>query len=248
MLDADIQKILRERILNLTAATYRVTDFFSKMEILRSHLRAKATEIFGLVSEWRFDADTDSDQEARIIAQKIETIKGYLMIAGTLNYVRPVNFAILQREYSEIQRYIEENRGSKAIDPIKEDEFCVPLPAAILSAGLEKDEPSGASELSSPEIITKETSEYDKMRGVFYKYKEERPYVNERQKIIIDYVQKAGNAKISDFFNAFQDISSKTIQRDLQYLVDMRMLKREGEKRWTTYSLSDSNIVAEHTS
>jgi len=45
-------------------------------------------------------------------------------------------------------------------------------------------------------------------------------------------------AKISDFHSFFGDISSKTIQRDLQDLVSKSVLKKEGEKRWTVYSIN----------
>jgi predicted HTH transcriptional regulator len=62
--------------------------------------------------------------------------------------------------------------------------------------------------------------------------------VNERQQKILEYVKQTSQAKISDFFTFFTDISSKTIQRDLQGLVAKNILKKEGEKRWTIYSLA----------
>ena len=60
--------------------------------------------------------------------------------------------------------------------------------------------------------------------------------LNNRQKAIIEHLKSAGEARISDFFKKFQGISSRTIQRDLQDLVARDLLKREGEKRWTTYT------------
>jgi len=63
--------------------------------------------------------------------------------------------------------------------------------------------------------------------------------INERQQRILQYIKQVPQAKISDFYSIFQDISSKTIQRDLQDLVSKDILKKEGEKRWTTYSLNN---------
>jgi DeoR/GlpR family transcriptional regulator of sugar metabolism len=61
--------------------------------------------------------------------------------------------------------------------------------------------------------------------------------LNQRQETIVKYIGSAGRAKISDFLDKFAGISSKTIQRDLNDLVVKNILKKEGEKRWTVYSL-----------
>jgi len=64
--------------------------------------------------------------------------------------------------------------------------------------------------------------------------------VSDRQKTIIDHVKKGDKkAKLGDIHALFADISSKTIQRDLLDLVSRNILRKEGEKRWTTYFLVD---------
>ena len=60
----------------------------------------------------------------------------------------------------------------------------------------------------------------------------------ERQKMIIEHLHKNGQVKISDFFSEFNALSSKTIQRELHDLVAKNVLKKEGEKRWRTYTLN----------
>ncbi len=60
--------------------------------------------------------------------------------------------------------------------------------------------------------------------------------VSDRQKTIIDHVKKGDKkAKLGDIHALFADVSSKTIQRDLLDLVSRNILRKEGEKRWTTY-------------
>jgi DeoR/GlpR family transcriptional regulator of sugar metabolism len=61
--------------------------------------------------------------------------------------------------------------------------------------------------------------------------------MSERQRKIVEYVQKIPQAKISDFHAFFSGVSLKTIQRDLHDLVERNILKKDGEKRWTMYSL-----------
>lgn len=65
--------------------------------------------------------------------------------------------------------------------------------------------------------------------------------VSERQKAIIKFIKEKQEARISDFHNdnTFAKISSKTIQRDLQDLVSKNILKKQGNKRWTIYTLKN---------
>ena len=64
--------------------------------------------------------------------------------------------------------------------------------------------------------------------------------VSERQKAIIGHMKKADKkARLGNIHALFGDISSKTIQRDLFDLVSRNILRKEGEKRWTTYFLVD---------
>ena len=62
-----------------------------------------------------------------------------------------------------------------------------------------------------------------------------------RQKKIVDYVKKTSQAKVSEVSTFFKGLSTKTIQRDLHMLVQKNVLKREGERRWTSYSPIDDS-------
>ena len=88
---------LQRKIFDLTLALYRVTDFFPKGEVLRKSLREKANEIFSRVTEYTY-GDLNSNGAVAILG-RIEAIKGYLEIARSLKLVRPINIAVLEREY-----------------------------------------------------------------------------------------------------------------------------------------------------
>lgn len=237
---------LQERILNLTVALYRVTDYFPKAEILRNHLRAKANEIFERLME--YGSASEGDSEVNVIIHKIKTIKGYLEIAGTLNYVRSLNFVILEKEYNFIEEFLMQEKMKLIKHPISEDIKRIEREGALDSFMKEDSLPkipqenfdtTLLTELTHDTLDTIDTAEVVKETGkthrMFYERKGEE--VNDRQKVLITHLKQLGSAKISDFYASFHDISSKTIQRDLQSLVDMRILKKEGEKRWTVYSL-----------
>lgn len=236
---------LHEQTLKLTIALYRVTDYFPKSEILRNDLRAKANEIFQQITER--DADSEgSDEITESLIRKIRTIKGYMEIASTLNYVRPLNFAILEKEYDLIQQFLEIDRAGRIEQPmregIKNEEH-----SSLLDALAKKDNQSPETKketrkgsnyaLREMKINKKEkiVSETELSKTGFHE--RANGELNKRQRVIMDRLAISGRGKISDFYTSLKGVSSKTIQRDLQNLVDKEVLKKEGEKRWTMYSV-----------
>jgi len=221
-MNSRLPKEIQRKIFELTLALYRVTDFFPPAEPLRKHLREKGGEIFGLVSE--YDHSPEYEREAVTILSKLESMRGYLNIARSLRFVRPINITVLEREYDFLLSFF-----TQELENIKGE------PEESLKEGL----PTWAefaTEKPVPEVKATSSKPFKKEPQA------KAGEVNERQKKILEYINKVSQAKISDFYQVFTDISSKTIQRDLQDLIMRNVLKKEGEKRWTIYSLSDSNL------
>lgn len=59
-----------------------------------------------------------------------------------------------------------------------------------------------------------------------------------RKKVIVDMLKKKSNLSINEFVSSITGCSPKTIQRELVALVGSGVLKRQGERRWSTYSLN----------
>ena len=58
-----------------------------------------------------------------------------------------------------------------------------------------------------------------------------------RQEIILGLLKNQSGLTIKDFSRVIKDCSEKTIQRELLDLVEKGLVKKEGERRWSTYSL-----------
>ena len=58
-----------------------------------------------------------------------------------------------------------------------------------------------------------------------------------RQEVILETLKTKSNLTIKDFAKVITDCSEKTIQRELLDLVEKGVIKKEGERRWSTYSL-----------
>ena len=165
--------------------------------------------------------------------------------------MRPVNFVILEKEYGVIADFLEDERAqyarNKSVhEDINNPEYAsFPYPRVKKDAKGLKSRKEGGRYKDSVLYKTGEdkekeiNSETRPLDGGFHRKTDD--VLNERQKIIIDRLAKSGQGKISDFYTSLKGVSSKTVQRDLQNLVDKEILKKEGEKRWTIYSVVKSS-------
>ncbi len=243
---------LSASVLRLTHALYRVTDLMPRDEPLRRGIREKAGEIFAAgvaTAHGRANHEEKAD-EAWI---GIEILLGYLTMARLLGSMNPMNFLVLEREYRMLAQML---ATTSAEDMIKEGAGG----GAALSRGQEQEprqadnsrgtqKESIATATRPPADVTepkaKANAEVNPVRSQSPEATAVPPMVertsngvNERQRKIMERLAAAGQVKISDFYDTFDAISSKTIQRDLQDLTTRNIIKKAGEKRWTTYMLA----------
>lgn len=219
-----ISEEIQSKLMDLTFALYRVTALFPKEEALALKLRDKGLEVMASLIEYGF-TDTPEKEKALILA-KITIIKEYLNIALVMNFTSLINYQVLEREYNFLfDFFIKEISAKKIVtdNTVKVRENAI----------------TKSEELASWREFTS-----DKAKIMISGQNDirDRNSINERQKAIIGHLKQSKEAKISDFFKLFSNISSKTIQRDLQDLVSKNFLLKEGEKRWTTYSLKSDNM------
>lgn len=257
MLNRHVFKELQNIVFELTLALYRVTDFFPKEESLRQQLRQRGGEI--LEGIYEYDISSDKKRDIAVLLKKIRVMQRYLEIARSMRFVRPINLMVLEREYSALEdffrtefeyirqlsnmsyvnnkrhnyikgHYISHFFGHNGFDKIPEEkEQTDPV--------VKKDKyrpPHTIGEQQDADAPIHPVVSKEKIPGSAI----QNNTVTERQQKILEYIKVKNEAKISDFFDFFQGISSKTIQRDLQDLVDKSILKKEGERRWTVYKIN----------
>lgn len=59
----------------------------------------------------------------------------------------------------------------------------------------------------------------------------------DRRERIKTILEAKGEASIKDISDIITDVSEKTIQRELQSMIEDNIVKRQGERRWSRYSL-----------
>lgn len=145
------------------------------------------------------------EQETLALLGYIQSLKGYCAVARSLRFVKPINLSVLEREYDIVSHFFQKELHNRE----QEDDL-------HLQKEVVKNEPIVRSASIVKSSVKKEL-------------------LNDRQNLIMRHLGNSGQAKISDFYSLFNGVSSKTIQRDLQDLVVKDILKKEGDKRWTTY-------------
>ena len=59
-----------------------------------------------------------------------------------------------------------------------------------------------------------------------------------REETIRDFLKNNGFSSISEIAAALPNVSNKTVQRDLQNMIDNGVIIKEGERRWSRYKLA----------
>lgn len=66
--------------------------------------------------------------------------------------------------------------------------------------------------------------------------------IEDRESKIIDVVRSKGRVSIKDITDALPTVGEKTVQRALVSLVSRGVLKKEGERRWSRYTLAQATL------
>ena len=62
--------------------------------------------------------------------------------------------------------------------------------------------------------------------------------VRDRRETILSVIKNKGTANIKDISTMIRGISEKTVQRELFALIELGLVLKQGERRWSTYSLA----------
>ncbi len=62
--------------------------------------------------------------------------------------------------------------------------------------------------------------------------------IKDRSEAVLSVIRQKGRASIKDISTVIRSVSEKTIQRELLHLVSVGVVKKDGERRWSVYSLA----------
>lgn len=200
-----------ERFFYLTEAVYRVTKAFPKEEPLKNKIRETALNVFaGLILTRKNPAKLKNGAENEIsqkILKDIEILENFFSLAEKQDWVSPLNFSILGKEYSKIKEEL------KSKNP-QEQTLIIPFQ-------------------TQPQLQPRYSATFAEVN----QNKNANNSVNPRHQKIIEVLRAKGKAQVWELKEIFPELSKRTLRRDFEYLLNQGIVERVGEKNETFYKL-----------
>lgn len=212
----------------LISALYLLTSFISDKEPAKWQLRETGLKLLsqGLPLS---DKGIQGSSFANLILSLLETT----YMGGIIS---EMNFNILKFEFENLREsiiYEEQERLKGAIYPSNFFKIAEALSGPSVGGTSSKGQSDMSDRHTSPlyEMSLKKPAESVRLNEQKLKDK------TNRQGLIIDLLRQSPGLGIKDFSSSIKNCSEKTIQRELASLITKGQIKKEGEKRWSRYSL-----------
>lgn len=243
----------------LAIATYMISNFFTQEEPLKWSLRKVVGEVLKDTITLSSASLSVKDSLVRTLSSRLTELTSLYEISHKAGFISDMNSTIIKSELNKMLELLDKREGGQistksiAFDdaffrverPIGGD---VSYEQGVIGRSAEDDKKSihkDASYFSNHGIknnsgtvdrdiksVAKPALSFVKDNNVLKDTKDKR------QDIIIALVKKHRTLTIKGFTSVITDCSEKTIQRELLTLVTKGVLKKEGERRWSTYSLA----------
>jgi hypothetical protein len=237
----------------LVAAIYLVTNLIADTEPLKARIRENALSIMSVVVDW----NTVTASERKALLKEYQAlaleIVSYASVARAAGMISDMNFQILEKEFEALMFAAERDEHVvldasffDASRPVMQASAQVPptsasAPAAPAQSAL----PSQSASQPAAQALAQRAAEqasrdvlYNAHKGHESRAPKAADSKDDRQAAIIKLLSKKGGLSVKDFVGAVKGVSEKTIQRELLSMVASGILKKEGERRWSTYSLA----------
>jgi len=222
----------------LLIALYLVTNFVSEKEPARYAIRDKSVRILSDILHLRSGfRSAGNDQVDQVIASVYEIIS-LLDVLHAAGFVSDMNLEILKRELSGLITFLQDASGTEVSEKVtfRNDHF--KTDEVVQGQGNIKDiikDSNMQIQREGNKRDTTKTSTHNK--GQYTKRTSTSVSHTERRDTILQIIKDKESVNVKDISAVVTDCSEKTIQRELIALVNENVLKKEGERRWSVYSI-----------
>ncbi|MFZ3020049.1 MAG: hypothetical protein WA051_00825 [Minisyncoccia bacterium] len=235
----------------ICAAIFLVTGFLNDQEPLKWDIRRIASSLVANTVKLHFGEHLNRKQIVSVCRTNISELSSLLEVASLAGLISSMNASVLAKELHSLLSLVEreENYSQKTSQIKFSKNYFDVSETLMIEAGDNENEYQPTPSNFVPKTI-KDNSQFNNL--VQPKYKPTEPKLtnvvreygsvaikrNKRQSFIIQILKKKKDLTIKDISTIFHDCSEKTIQRELALLVHDGVVVRDGERRWTKYSLA----------
>lgn len=222
----------------LASALYLVTGLLSDDEPMKWSVRDNGLRLLSHgVSLSRMSLKDRKERSYDLLATLLESVS-LLEIAHTAQLLSRMNYELIKSE------------TEKVIDSIERHENVAVSPHLILPTDFFSGDGSSQGQMSLSHSVGDIVGGYkghkDRQGNQSFKQSDRVALVqkdkSDRQQKILDMLVGGVSLTIKDFSKVISGCSEKTIQRELLSLVSLGTLRKEGERRWSKYSLKVNQI------
>ena len=254
-----------QKVEKIVTAIYLVTDVMDSELPLTRSLRDKSLGL--LATCYALVDDMVSPRSVALGIVKIEEVMSLVGIGRITHHISEMNADIIETELSKVrmimlgehgilnERYTAYNRTSSVSQPVVSRDIVadnvfdqVSRERSVIhnvgrgeSISLIKTTPVIKTTFKTTPINDmsekiENQNDINKDKTTF-KTTVQKITIPDRKHEILEIIKKNKNATINDIKIFFSDMSDKTLQRNIAKLIEMRLISREGNKRWATYSV-----------
>jgi len=251
----------------IVAATYLMTGLMSDSEPLKNSLRLAALSLLKDTISLKERASRQSTELTGETLRALAELLSLIDLSHVADLISPMNFSIVRKELSFLHEALaargkpgSETGGGMTIDArffgiakpmfTERQESPVPNPNQSIESLSELEKPGTVKDIYKGHTLTDknvlngdktEPRSPDPRQQSHARLHDQSVAALEvkadRKRKILELVREKKTTIIKDFAAVIQGCSEKTIQRLLAELVEEGILKREGERRWSRYSL-----------
>ena len=186
-------------------------------DILSEQIKNVSIEVLNLISESLLHTESALRTNLLVLTQKLLLLNGYITVAVSSELIAQAYGSIISSEVSSLISAVADysnstDRGGAARISTREIDIFETRRSAV-----------------APKRQTQRTSEV--------KDNTLSPIIKDRKEAIAEILKEKGQVSIKDISDVIKNVSEKSIQRDLQAMIEKGQVIRQGERRWSVYSL-----------
>ena len=219
----------------IVAALYLITGLISDSEPIKLQIRKISLQILSYTLTLKQLNLSKSKEALNDISVGISEVISLLKVASVSNHISPMNYSLIHQELVTLMGSLNTfDLGSISDNGlvltqdffnIPENNLVVSKVAAqpVFSKGQYRT-PVSIKDKQSSQTLINQPNQKDNLK-------------DSRRETIVRLLKGGKPLGIKDFASEIKDCSEKTIQRELIDMVENGVLKKTGERRWSTYSL-----------
>ncbi len=213
---------LLKRWNRIASALYVVSAHIKDNDQIKWNIRSRALDIMSFMHELMEIYEGQKHVTIDNIAREISLLMAEISLASTGGLIGRDNQKIIQEEITIFQNELINYRDKDAVlSPLQKDFMKVEQPSL----------PSVSQVLSTIKTEQKEIQSKGQTKGHLDEVKKQR------RESILRLLKNGTKLGIKDFIAVIKGCSEKTIQRELTTMVEEGVLYKEGDRRWSMYSL-----------